>query len=73
MTFTGEQVNTYGPEPSRLFLLDLEFYVDEITFGAGPCGRTEGVLAGRLPDGDEGKPDGRSCYTGSSGGGPPGR
>ena len=22
MTFTGEQLNTYGPEPSRLFLLD---------------------------------------------------
>jgi uncharacterized protein DUF6544 len=24
MTFTGEQVNTYGPQPSRLFLMDAE-------------------------------------------------
>lgn len=24
MTFTGEQVNTYGPQPSRLFFMDAE-------------------------------------------------
>jgi hypothetical protein len=26
MTFTGEQVNTYGPQPSRLFLMDAELF-----------------------------------------------
>ena len=26
MTFTGEQVNTYGPQPDRLFLMDAELY-----------------------------------------------
>jgi hypothetical protein len=26
MTFTGEQVNTYGPEPSRLFIMDATLF-----------------------------------------------
>jgi hypothetical protein len=26
MTFTGEQVNAYGPQPSRLFLMDAELF-----------------------------------------------
>ena len=26
MTFTGEQVNTFGPQPSRLFLMDAELF-----------------------------------------------
>lgn len=26
MTFTGEQINTYGPQPSRLFFMDAELF-----------------------------------------------
>ena len=26
MTFTGEQVNTYGPRPDRLFFMDAELF-----------------------------------------------
>ena len=39
MTFTGEQVNTYGPEPSRLFIMDATLFglpVDVLHTYLGP-------------------------------------
>jgi hypothetical protein len=40
MSFTGEQVNTYGPEPSRLFFMDASMFglpVDILHTYVGPC------------------------------------
>lgn len=60
MTFTGEQVNTYSPEPSRLFLLDATMKglpVDVIHTFVGPSATMRAKVCSVVTMVDAGGPD----------------
>lgn len=60
MTFTGEQVNTYGPEPSRLFYLDATMRglpVDVIHAFVGPSATMRAKLCSLVTMADASGPE----------------